>query len=315
MSGQRRYQHRRIGALSSLCLSYFFLSFLFVRYIGSEDPREQWLTDSRVQDSRLLLESLLLDVDDNGRPRSIQFYAVVDRSGTVSESIRSMISQRDQISFLQALQSMIDVEFSTFLDKIESNEISNQFVRFRELSETNMNSNTLATIESYLIHGTPVEQSEHSLFVEFFSEWWKDNPTIVAETSPLVSTNFFLEVHNASASEKDIQSLLYQDKIVGYFILPEAQSTRTGKFIFVASTLTPRVRVLDLVNWYRSVATSAVQDRSHTTRLFTECMYTTETCVECGSDLARWRPLYTMVSNVPEYEAWSVALSPCTLVA
>lgn len=239
----------------------FFLSFLFVRYIGSEDPREQWLTDSRVQDSRLLLESLLLDVEDNGRPRSIQFYAVVDRNGTVSESIRSMISRRDQASFLQALQSMNDVEFSAFLDKIESDESSNQFVRFRELSETNMNSNTLATIESYLIHGTPVEQSEHSLFVEFFSDWWKGNPTIVAETSPLVSTNFFLEVHSTSASEKDIQSLLYQDKIVGYFILPEAQSTRLGKFIFVTSTLTPRVRVLYLVNWYRSVATSAVQDR------------------------------------------------------
>ena len=239
----------------------FFLSFLFVRYIGSEDPREQWLTDSRVQDSRFLLDNLLLDVEDKGRPRSIQFYAVLDRTESMGESIRSMISRRDQISFLQTLQSMNEIEFSVFLHKIDSDESSRQFVRFRELFETNINSNTLATIESHLIVGTPVEQSEHLRFVEFFSEWWKGNQTIVAETSPLVSTNFFLEVHNAFASEKEIQSLLSQDKIVGYFILPEAQSTRTEEFIFVTSTLTPRVRVLDLVNWFRSIATSTVQDR------------------------------------------------------
>ena len=249
----------------------FFLSFLLLRYLASEDPRERWLIDTQVPDTQFLLEHLALNSDSIGESRSLQHYALLDQSESTSERIRAKITRRDQVLFLQTIQTMNEGEFDDFLQEIELDEASNQFVRFRKHSKINLDmslqistidvdANILDSVERNLNSDTNEDSSITTEFLKFFVEWWLTNQTLIIKTSPLVSANFFLEARHDYTSDDELQSLLSQNEIVGYFVLPERQSSRTAEITFKTSTLTPRSHVLDLVNWYRSVASSVMQE-------------------------------------------------------
>ena len=238
----------------------FFLAFLVLRYLGSEDPRDEWLIDTQVPDTQFLLEYLAQKSEGKRKLRSIQFYAVLDQSESTGEGIRALTTRRDQGLFLQTLRTMNDGEFDDFLQKIELDEASYQFVRFREISKINVDTTILDPIARNLSSDTNVGSSVTTEFLEFFAEWWDDNQALIVKTSPLVSANFFQEARHDFTSDEDLQSLLSQNQIVGYFVLPKAQSSRSIEITFKTSTLTPREQVLDLVNWYRSIAATVIQE-------------------------------------------------------
>ena len=173
---------------------------------------------------------------------------------------RATILRRDQLLFLQYLLSTNDREFNDFLQGIGPADISKKFVRIREYSKNSGHTEVLDTLKRYLLHETQTLSTELASFITFFAKGWESNQTVIGKTPTPLSTNFFQEVRHASATEEDLQTLLSQNEIVGYFVLPEALAVGSFEITFQTSTLTPRYLVLDLVNWYRSNASEVIQE-------------------------------------------------------
>ena len=126
------------------------------------------------------------------------------------------------------------------------------------------------------LYGSQLLDAEFREFLEEFSIWWSEHLDQIKSQVPAVSVNSFQEASvNADIANREFaENLLTTDEIIGYFVLPANVHDENAAATFVVGVKTPKSRYLELVNWYRSIATNVlVQERFNLAKLDISSQY------------------------------------------
>ena len=242
----------------------FFIIFIVAQWFLYENPKESWLADEHVKSWQAVIENQL--DQQNKRIGDVQNYAVLDLSTDIRSKIRSEIERNDQYIFLATILEMNDEEFARFSTQMhEQNDSAGiqQFISIlgilRQQSLEIPRVLFLEQVLGKLPQNAKFPTLELSPIVEKFPELWRNHRTVIAATITSLSMNFFHEVISPHDTERSLRSLLDSKQIVGYFVIPPNVGENNVDISFVTLTGSSRNEFLDLVNWYRSVASDVVR--------------------------------------------------------
>ena len=185
--------------------------------------------------------------------RSVDTYAVLDQSGWVHDATRRHIITED---LNEALDVIARRSLSSPADAGDEREVLLGEVRRAiegdEDREAFLNRGvdlifTLAT-ESGRIP-TP------SLAVEKFADWWVSNPDGVADAFGDTSLAYYRERVPSRLDAAHLNSLIEQDRLDGYFVIPEDPVRSSEGARYVTGNLTDQ----DMSRWYGRSLTEVVQ--------------------------------------------------------
>lgn len=242
---------------------FLLVYFVFLWFL-EENPREAWLEDKNVVNWEFILENQREQQEKRQSP--VHKFAVLDLSRDTAARIRDEIERNDHYTFLTVVLDMDDEEFDSFTLQVIGGDENGELIQFRRnlrnLRLLSLEMPRLLLIEQVL-QNLPLDENfskaELDFFVNQFPDLWDKYQTVFAANIPLLSTNFFVEVVPTHETEIAVRTLLANNEIVGYFVIPEDFGEDNVEVSFVALTDSSRADLLDLVNWYRSVATTAIQ--------------------------------------------------------
>lgn len=243
-----------------LFLIYLLLQFL-VKFAVIEDPREQLLESDFVTNTESLLEEFI-NLNRDAKSDLLK-YMVLDENGSLAQKIRDRILQIDQSLFLryffQKSVGEYDHLVAVFGEPAVAELINILETASGDLERVAKQEQLLLKLNTTL-NGSQLLDAEFREFLEEFSIWWSEHLNQIKSQVPAVSVNFFQEasVNAAIANREFAENLLTTDEIVGYFVLPANVPDENAAATFVVGGKTPKSRYLELVNWYRSVATDVL---------------------------------------------------------
>lgn len=258
-----------------LLLVYLLLQFL-VMFTVIEDPREQLLKSGIVTNTEALLEeftSLNLDAKSD-----LLKYIVLDENGNLAQKIRARILQIDQSLFLRYFFDKRVGEYDHLVAVFGNSAVQ----ELNNILEAVSDARTGVVKQEHLLlklnstlREDQLQDTEFKQFLDKFSIWWSEHCEQIQSQVPTVSINSFQEVSvNAKIANREFaENLLATDEIIGYFVLPANTYDETAA-TFVVKAKTRNSRYLELVNWYRSVATDVlVQERFNAANLDISSQY------------------------------------------
>ena len=222
-------------------------------------------------------------------------YAVVDHSGWVLDEVRRVIVQADLEHFLAAL------------DATEGSDDVDIVAELRVYVATPSDRAQFVADATKLIHTLVVEGGtvrSPSAFIERFADWWMREPGEVTEISSRVSFARFSEINALRAANADLNSLVDQDVILGYFVIPDDPVSTAAGARYVTRNLTNR----DLQGWFENIVSDVVQkqrlreqdiDRDTAERIQAPIEFEAQQLTESGDEvaadaadtLAQWAPV------------------------
>ncbi|MDE0645697.1 MAG: ABC transporter permease [Gammaproteobacteria bacterium] len=243
-----------------LFLIYLLLQFL-VKFAVIEDPREQLLELDFVTNTESLLEEFI-SLNRDAKSDLLK-YMVLDENGSLAQKIRDRILQIDQSLFLRYFFEKSVGEYDHLVAVFGEPAVA-ELINILETASGDLE--RVAKQEQLLLklnttlNGSQLLDAEFREFLEEFSIWWSEHLNQIKSQVPAVSVNFFQEasVSAAIANREFAENLLTTDEIVGYFVLPANVHDENAAATFVVGAKTPKSRYLELVNWYRSVATDVL---------------------------------------------------------
>ncbi len=247
-----------------LFLIYLLLQFL-VKFTVIEDPREQLLESDFVTNTESLLEEFI-SLNRDAKSDLLK-YMVLDENGSLAQKIRDRILQIDQSLFLRYFFQKSVGEYD-HLVAVFGEPAVGELINILETASGDLE--RVAKQEQLLLklnttlNGSQLLDAEFREFLEEFSIWWSEHLNQIKSQVPAVSVNSFQEASvNADIANREFaENLLTTDEIIGYFVLPANVHDENAAATFVVGAKTPKSRYLELVNWYRSVATDVlVQER------------------------------------------------------
>ena len=238
--------------------------YFFVMWLIRDDPRETWLADESVRSWEQIIEDQL--DRQQQQHMSVQHYAILDLGTSSSSRIRAEIERNDRYTFLASILGLNEEAFKQFLDQVNNEDIRhelNQFrrdlLKMRHLNATLPKVHLIEQILRYLTTQTDSPKSELTALATKFQKLWTRYRLEFEGILPSWTTNLFKEVIPSNNTERAVQSLLQNNEIVGYFVIPERINESNVKVSFVTLTDVSRAEVLNLVNWFRSVVSAVVQ--------------------------------------------------------
>ncbi|MDE0252855.1 MAG: ABC transporter permease [Gammaproteobacteria bacterium] len=259
-----------------LFLIYLLLQFL-VKFAVIEDPREQLLESDFVTNTESMLEQFI-SLNRDAKSDLLK-YMVLDENGSLAQKIRDRTLQIDQSLFLRYFFQKSVGEYD-HLVAIFGEPAVGELINILETASSDLEG--VAKQEHLLLklnttlYGSQLLDAEFREFLEEFSIWWSEHLDQIKSQVPAVSINSFQEASvNADIANREFaENLLATDEIVGYFVLPANAHEETASATFVVRTKTPKSRYLELVNWYRSIATDVlVQERFNLAKLDISSQY------------------------------------------
>lgn len=243
----------------------FAMYFLFQWFLG-EDPRETWFNEETVKNWEFLLGDEGLG--QNSQSPRVLSYGVFDPSESFSAEIRGEIINNNCYLFLKSTLGMSNENFEAFSDVHNDNHtpLIQELAVLRQQFDS-MSTNML--VDQLL---TRVELSEEvsdvvevSIFQERVKHWVVHNQNEIVESIPNLTSNLFREIPplDRTHSKESLESMLSRSEIIGYFVFPESISNDLDHLHFVTTVRTPRREFIDLLNWYRSVATDVLRKRRY----------------------------------------------------
>ena len=252
-----------------LLLVYLLLQFL-VMFTVIEDPREQLLKSGIVTNTEALLEEFT-SLNLNAKSDLLK-YMVLDENGSLAQKIRARILQIDQSLFLRYFFDKSVGEYDHLVAVFGNSAVQ----ELNDILEAVSSTRTGVAKQEYLLlklnstlREDQNQDTEFKQFLDKFSIWWSEHREHIQSQVPTVSINSFQEVSvNAEIANREFaENLLATDEIIGYFVLPANTYDETAA-TFVVKAKTRNSQYLELVNWYRSVATDVlVQERLNAANL------------------------------------------------
>ncbi|MXX95285.1 MAG: ABC transporter permease subunit [Gammaproteobacteria bacterium] len=259
-----------------LFLIYLLLQFL-VKFAVIEDPREQLLESDFVTNTESLLEEFISPNRD--AKSDLLKYMVLDENGSLAQKIRDRILQIDQSLFLRYFFQKSVGEYDHLVAIFGEPAVGELFnileTASGDLEGVAKHEHLLLKLNSTL-YGSQLLDAEFREFLEEFSIWWSEHLDQIKSQVPAVSVNSFQEASvNADIANREFaENLLTTDEIIGYFVLPANVHDENAAATFVVGVKTPKSRYLELVNWYRSIATNVlVQERFNLAKLDISSQY------------------------------------------
>ena len=248
------------------CLIPFIILVIYIVVIWliGENPKESWLEDENVKRWEFVIENQLEEQDV--RPTKVQHYAVLDLSEVTVENIRTEIERNDRYSFLVAVLAMDNTEFNHFFQTVaeeSGDEVPVQLGRIlRSIRQLDFDL-PKARLLDQLLQDVPipsdVSSTELSSLKTQFPRFWEQHRSSIPSSISTLSRNFFTEVIAADNSERAVRSLLANNEIVGYFVIPKNIGDSNADVSFVTQTEVSREDFLVLVNWYRSLVSTVIR--------------------------------------------------------
>lgn len=248
------------------CLIPFIILVIYIVVIWliGENPKESWLEDENVKRWEFIIESQLEEQDV--RPTKVQHYAVLDLSEVTVENIRTEIARNDRYLFLVAVLAMDDTEFNHFFQTLaeeSGDDVPVQLGRIlRSIRQLDLDL-PKARLLDQLLQDVPipsdVSSTELSSLKAQFPRFWEQHRSSIPSSISTLSRNFFTEVVAADNSERAVRSLLANNEIVGYFVIPKNIGESNADISFVTLTEVSREDFLVLVNWYRSLVSTVIR--------------------------------------------------------
>ena len=243
----------------------FAMYFLFQWFLW-EDPRETWFKEETIKNWEFFLGDEWLD--QSVRSPRVLSYGVFDPSDSFSADVRKEIINNNCYLFLKSALGMSTEDFEAFSD-VHSNNHTPLVQKLAMLRQhfASMSTNTL--VDQLLIRVELNEKVsnvvEVSVFQDRVKHWVKQNQDEIVESIPSLTSNLFREIHPfvGAHSKNSLESMLSRREIIGYFVFPESISNELDHLHFVTAVGTPRSEFIDLLNWYRSVATDVLRKRRY----------------------------------------------------
>ena len=258
-----------------LLLVYLLLQFL-VMFTVIEDPREQLLKSGIVTNTEALLEEFT-SLNLNAKSDLLK-YMVLDENGSLAQKIRARILQIDQSLFLRYFFEKSVGEYDHLVAVFGNSAVQ----KLNDILDAVSGARTGVVKQEHLLlqlnstlREDQNQDTELKQFLDEFSIWWSEHHEQIQSQVPTVSINSFQEVSvNAEIANREFaENLLATDEIIGYFVLPANTYDETAA-TFVVKAKTRNSQYLELVNWYRSVATDVlVQERLNAANLDISSQY------------------------------------------
>lgn len=258
-----------------LFLIYLLLQFL-VKFAVIEVPREQLLRSDIVTNTEALLEEFT-SLNRDAKSDLLK-YLVLDENGSLAQKIRARILQIDQSLFLRYFFDKSVGEYDHLVAVFGNSAVQ----ELNNILEAVSGARTGVVKQEHLLlklnstlREDQLQDTEFKQFLDKFSIWWSEHREQIQSQVPTVSINSFQEVSvNAKIANREFaENLLATDEIIGYFVLPANTYDETAA-TFVVKANTRNSRYLELVNWYRSVATDVlVQERFNAANLDISSQY------------------------------------------
>ncbi|MCY3541804.1 MAG: ABC transporter permease [Gammaproteobacteria bacterium] len=245
----------------------FAMYFLFQWFLG-EDPREAWFKEETIKNWEFFLEDEWLD--QSVRSPRVLSYGVLDPSESFSADVRREIVNNDCYLFLNSILDMNMEDFEAFTDVQSDNhaplvqDLATVRQQFASMSTKGLVDQLLARVELTEELSDVVEVSS---FRERVKSWVIQNQDETIVSIPKLSSNLFRDMTPlaGTVSTESLESMLSRNEIIGYFVFPESIDAEMDHLHFVTHVRTPRSEFLDLLNWYRSVATDVLRKRRYET--------------------------------------------------
>ena len=240
-----------------------FLLAVGLKFFLHEPVHTQWTDNHSVDNPEYYLDWLV--TLNKGSQPVVLTYGVLDLSNEMSQDIRDEIDRNDRYEFLSAVLDMNAHEFETWQEKMQGELVAERDSFLEKIEKLRSLSNRepgLLTIEPLLglgAHKNLGLSEEVGNFPDEFSAWWSIQHDVVAPSIPAMSTNFFNETNVGATTEAEFQMLLESEEIEGYFVIPENVQSGMTELKFISRNTQLNELVTALVNWYRSVTTSALQ--------------------------------------------------------
>jgi len=245
----------------------FAMYFLFQWFLG-EDPREAWFNDETVKNWEFFLG--IEELEQRAQSPTVLSYGVFDPSRSFSADIRREIVNNDCYLFLTTALGMDEASFETFGEihrdthALLIQELARLRMQFASMSRNRLVNQLLDRVE---LSAEVSNVIEVSTFQERIKRWVQQNQTETTESIPNLSSNLFRDVtpSDGDDSTDSLDSMLSRNEIIGYFVFPESIGNDLDHVHFVTTVSTPRSEFIDLLNWYRSVATDVLRKRRYET--------------------------------------------------
>ena len=243
----------------------FVVYVLFQWFLG-EDPREAWFKEENVKNWEFLLGDQGLD--QNIGPPKVLSYGVFDPSVSFSSEVRQAIINNDCFLFLKSTLGMRSEKFEAFSEAYSDKHTSlmQDLAKLRQQFASN-STNRLA---NQLLNRVELSEDvsnvvEVSILQEHIKQWVMQNQDETVDLIPNLSFNLFREQPplDSTHSRESLESMLSRNEIIGFFVLPDSISNDLDHLHFVTTVSTPRSEFIDLLNWYRTVATDVLKKRRY----------------------------------------------------
>lgn len=178
---------------------------------------------------------------------SVGSYYVIDHSDGLAQEIRNEILRSDLTNFMFVLADRDP--------RSDDEEI------LRDVHEATQTSTIPVLVGSFVEHLQHPQRdfttTSGDSLAKRFSVWWSNNKDRIIELAPNVSFAQYEEILTPNLSEQELISLLKDEEILGYFIIPETfvSSSENAKFV------TEKILKQDLANWYERFATRVIQNK------------------------------------------------------
>lgn len=172
-------------------------------------------------------------------------YAVIDQSDGLAQEIRNEIHRRDIHTFLVStlVQNSESIEV---LEELQAKFVVGGTIEYDAVS--NFVEEVLPYIDGYEATGG----SAH----ERFATWWMENREVAVDLVPSLSIARYIEfLPGSQFSEENLQELVENETLIGYFVLPDnlVESSSEAKFV------TKNILKNDVAAWYSNFATSVIR--------------------------------------------------------
>lgn len=230
-------------------------------WILDENPKDAWLKEEYTKNWQFILDNAMSH--SKQKQSSLVNYAVLDLNGSFAEKIRANIERNDSHLFMDTILDMDDNEFGSFSNSVGSGGTAflNELERVRQITGRSTKEQIVDQLLGYFPFDVDFPRNEFSNFRLRFDDAWVRNQETIKDTVPTLSLNFFRDITPIPATEEAINSLLASSKISGYFVIPENVENENEEILFVTKPDTSRGVFLDLVNWYRTIATDVLRQQ------------------------------------------------------
>lgn len=235
--------------------------YVFFQWILSENPKDDWLEEEITQNWEFILENVV--PDSKQQQPELVHYAVLDSSKTLAADIRANIVRNDQHQFINKILDMNDDAFLTFSEALRVDGLTflDSLKRTREVESNSSRQQLIEQLIGFRVFDDDLLSAEDETFRTNFQNGWTLHHEVIKQVVPTLSSHFFKDLTPSQATEESIELMFASNEILGYFVIPEGIRDEMEDIEFITRPDLNRVVFLDLVNWYRTMATDVLKQQ------------------------------------------------------